>query len=65
MTALFVGWVWGTKNTQEELKLGAGNLDKILPIWRILIRSIIPVVILIIFLHGVNAIEYIKEFFTK
>ncbi len=65
MTALFVGWVWGTKNTQEELKLGANKLDKILPLWAILIRFVIPVVIVIIFLHGVNAIDYVKEFFVK
>ena len=65
MTALFVGWVWGTKNTTEELKMGADNLDKILVVWKILIRYIIPVVIVIIFLHGVNAIEYVKELFLK
>lgn len=65
MTALFVGWVWGTKNTQEELKLGASNLDKIFPLWAVLIRYIIPVVIVIIFLHGVNAIEYVRELFVR
>ncbi|MBQ9788695.1 MAG: sodium-dependent transporter [Lentisphaeria bacterium] len=65
MTALFVGWVWGTRNTEDELKLGAEKINKVLPIWAVLIRYIIPVVIVIIFLHGVNAIEYVRELFLN
>ncbi|MBI2619598.1 MAG: sodium-dependent transporter [Ignavibacteriales bacterium] len=49
---IFVGWVWGTKNAVEEIKLGTGETaQRIFWGWELLVKYVCPLTILIVFLN--------------
>ena len=59
--AIFVGWIWEFDKVLIELKKGSESLFDTYPIiikgWRIFLRYLSPVMILIVFLHSVNLLE--------
>ncbi len=52
LSAVFVGYIWGTKNAQEEANQGAFGF-KIGPWWGFLIRYIVPIAIAIVMFFGI------------
>jgi NSS family neurotransmitter:Na+ symporter len=48
LTAIFIGWIWGTKNAEEEIKKNKTNPHWI-NIWRFLICYISPVAVFFVF----------------
>jgi NSS family neurotransmitter:Na+ symporter len=49
---IFVGWVWGTKNAFEEIKIGASESTiRFTVLWPLLVKFVGPVVIFIVLLN--------------
>ena len=46
---IFVGWIWGPKNSRMELEQG-GNRFALFPIWNAMVRYVCPTAIFLIFL---------------
>lgn len=86
LTALFVGWVWGTRKASMEVRRGSNKIADanlislmsglkgtnlygssnnrgltLMTLWALLIRYAIPLIILVIFLHGINVINYVSN----
>lgn len=56
--AIFVGWVWGFEKVKTNLKEGAehlfNNYPMLLSIWKIVLRFIAPVLIIIVLLSSIG-----------
>lgn len=52
LTALFIGWYWGTDKALEEVNRGAGT--KIGSSYSFLIKYVVPIAIFIVFLNSVG-----------
>jgi NSS family neurotransmitter:Na+ symporter len=50
LLCILSGWVWGTKNSIQELCFGAPGFVRFAPVWALLIRYIAPVAIILVFL---------------
>ncbi len=66
LSAIFVGYIWGTKEAVKEIKQGSRfRFEKV---WIILIKYIVPVMVLIILLSTTGLLDKIwvmaKPFFT-
>ncbi len=49
---LFVGWVWGTKNALEEIRIGADEQTiRLMGFWQFLVKYVCPVVIAAVLLN--------------
>jgi NSS family neurotransmitter:Na+ symporter len=59
--SIFVGWVWGFDKVLIELKEGSESLFVKYPLvikgWKIFLKYLSPVMILIVFLHSVGLLE--------
>ena len=59
--SIFVGWVWGFDKVYIELKKGSETLfekyPRIILGWKIFLKYVSPVMILIVFLHSVGLLE--------
>lgn len=59
--SIFVGWVWGFDKVLIEMKKGAESLfdtyPKVIDAWKIFLKYLSPVMILIVFLHSVGLLE--------
>ncbi|MBL7014098.1 MAG: sodium-dependent transporter [Candidatus Marinimicrobia bacterium] len=59
--SIFVGWIWGFDKVLIELKKGSESLFDNYPLvikaWKIFLKYLSPVMILIVFLHSVGLLE--------
>ena len=59
--SIFVGWIWGFDKVLIDLKKGSESLftkyPMIIQAWRIFLRYLSPVMIMIVFLHSVGLLE--------
>ena len=59
--SIFVGWIWGFDKVLIELKKGSETLFDTYPLviqwWKIFLKYLSPVMILIVFLHSVGLLE--------
>lgn len=51
LISIFVGWVWGTKNAEEELAQGSTLGSTVLRFWSIFLKYVCPIVIFIVLLN--------------
>lgn len=55
--SIFVGYQLPRQAVKEELELGAGNLGVLFDIWYLLIRYLVPIGIIIVFLHTLGVFD--------
>ncbi|NLB21586.1 MAG: sodium-dependent transporter [Clostridium sp.] len=60
LSAIFVAYVWGTKDAVKEIK--EGSTFKFEKIWIILIKFVVPVLVFIILLSTTGLLDKISEF---
>jgi NSS family neurotransmitter:Na+ symporter len=51
MLSIFVGWIWGTHNANEEILRGSPFFAQVQSIWSFMIRYFIPFIIFILLLN--------------
>jgi NSS family neurotransmitter:Na+ symporter len=51
MLSIFVGWIWGTQNANEEILRGSPFFAHVQSIWSFMIRYFIPLLIFILLLN--------------
>lgn len=52
LLSIFVGWVWGRRGPESELRMGAGTTsDTLIHLWWIFLRYVCPVVIFVVLLN--------------
>ncbi len=59
LSAIFVGYVWGTKEAVNEIK--EGSAFKFEKVWIVLIKFVVPVLVFIILLSTTGLLEKIGE----
>jgi NSS family neurotransmitter:Na+ symporter len=47
---IFIAWVWGADKAAQELEIGSPLFKKFAPLWKILIKYLIPIVVFVILL---------------
>ena len=50
LACIFIGWVWKSKNAEKEVTNNGRISFKLVNVWSVLIKFILPIVILIIFI---------------
>ena len=57
LACVFIGWVWKTKNAVEEIINHGKNPFKLAPVWSVLVKFILPVLIGIIFITSSGVLD--------
>lgn len=57
LACVFIGWVWKTKNAVEEITNHGKNPFKLAPVWFVLVKFILPVLIGIIFITSSGVLD--------
>ena len=57
LACVFIGWVWKTKNAVEEITNHGKNPFKLAPVWSVLVKFILPVLIGIIFITSSGVLD--------